>query len=105
MTSTIGDIMDAMVMPPADVLWAAGIEDDAPRTDEAWAKVRRSAITLLEASDLLVLPGRHAVKADDKSPTPASQLTPEQIDALISKDRASWTRFAQKMHDAAMVAL
>lgn len=58
--------MDAEVDPAADALWdsvgtvvaLSGREDRRPRTDEEWRAVRRSAITLVEATNLLVMPGR-----------------------------------------------
>src|SRR5581483_10238924 len=65
-TSTIKDLMDSEVDPSADVLWdsvativsAAGIEEKQPKTPEEWADVRRRAITLVEATNLLMMEGR-----------------------------------------------
>jgi hypothetical protein len=58
--------MLSVVDPSADVLWESvavvstekGTEERKPRTDEEWAKVRAHAITLIEAANLLMIPGR-----------------------------------------------
>ena len=64
--ATVAEIMDSMVMPSAQVLWDAvsvdvtekGTIEKIPQTDEDWATVRWSAVTLAEATNLLVVPGR-----------------------------------------------
>ena len=65
-TATIKDIMDSMVDPSADFLWESvativtrkGTEERRPRTDDDWKMVRRAAITLVEATNLLIMDGR-----------------------------------------------
>src|SRR5262245_43650331 len=77
-TATIKDIMDSMVDPSADVLWesvativsAAGTEERQPRTDEEWANVHRRAVELVEATNLLLIEGRHVAKPGEKSENP-----------------------------------
>jgi hypothetical protein len=74
-TATIKDLMDAVVDPSADVVWlsvttvqsAKGTVDTAPKTDEEWAKVRKGAIALTEAGNLLMVPGRHVARPGEKS--------------------------------------
>src|SRR5262245_22880282 len=74
-TATVKDIMDSVVDPGADFIWdsvetvvsAKGVEEKAPHTDEEWKEVRRHAVMLLEATNLLQIPGRHVAKADRKS--------------------------------------
>src|SRR5687767_13080996 len=69
-TATIKDIMVSVIDPEADVLWnsvativtASGTEEREPRTDEDWATLRRSAIQLVEATNLLRVPGRHVAR-------------------------------------------
>jgi len=112
-TASIKDIMDSLVDPAADVLWesvativsAKGTEERRPRTDEEWANVRRNAIRLLEATNLLVMEGRHVAKPGEKSENPGIELEPEQMEKLINDDRATFIKFAQGLHDAAMPAL
>jgi hypothetical protein len=111
-TATIKDIMDSLVDPGADYIWdsvetvvsAKGVEDKAPRTDEEWKEVRRHAIQLLEATNLLQVPGRHVAKSGEKADDPTVELGPEQIEDLINKDRAAWIKYAHGLHDATMEA-
>ncbi len=111
--ATIKDIMDSMVDPIADVLWESvatlvtskGTEDRAPKTDEDWLKVRRGAITLLEATNLLRMPGRRIAKPGEKSENPAVELEPEEMQALLDKDRETWNKMAHALHAAASEAL
>src|SRR5437773_4605591 len=82
-TATIKDIMDSMVDPGADVLWESvsstvderGITDKAPRTDEEWKDVRRHAVMLVEATNLLLVPGRHVAKPGEKAEDPKVELS------------------------------
>ena len=107
-TATIKDIMDSMVDPGSDVIWdsvetvvsAKGTEEKMPRTDEEWKNVRNHAIMLLEATNLLLIPGRHVAKPGEKAEDPKVELAPEQIETLINQDRASWVKFAHGLHDA-----
>src|SRR5438067_525937 len=101
-TATIKDIMDSMVDPGSDVIWdsvetivsAKGTEEKMPRTDEEWKNVRRHAIMLLEATNLLLIPGRKVAQAGEKADDPKVELAPEQIQTLIDQDRAAFTKFA-----------
>src|SRR5215470_5954495 len=112
-TSTIKDIMDSMVDPGADFIWesvatvisAKGDEDRAPHTDEEWKEVRRRAIMLMEATNLLQIPGRLVAKPHEKSENPGIELEPEKIEELINKDRPAWIKYAHGLHDATMEAL
>src|SRR5918994_4289721 len=85
-TATIKDIMLNIIDPAADVVWlsvtsvqsAEGLVDTAPKTDEDWKKVRSGAITLMEASNLLMMPGRRVAAPGEKSETPGIELEPEE---------------------------
>src|SRR6185503_238536 len=93
--ATIKDIIDSIVDPSADALWhsvasvssAAGFEDRQPRTDEEWATVRRDAIRLVEATNLLVMEGRHVARPGEKAENTGVELEPEKIEKLINDDR------------------
>jgi hypothetical protein len=112
-TATIKDIMDAIVDPSADVVWNAvatvittnGVEERAPHTDEEWADVRRGVIRLVEATNLLVMPGRHVARSGEKSEAPGVELEPEEMEALVNKDRAAWIGRAKTLHDISMELL
>jgi len=111
-TATVKDIMDALVDPGSDYIWdsvetvvsAKGTEEKAPHTDEDWKQVRNHAIMLLEATNLLQIPGRHVAKPGEKAEDPKVELSPDQIEESINKDRASWIKYAHGLHDATMEA-
>jgi hypothetical protein len=112
-TSTIKDIMDSLVDPSADFLWdsvativsAAGTEERMPKTPEEWTNVRRRAISLIEATNLLMMEGRHVAKPGEKAENEEVELGPEEIEKLINEDRTTWVTNAHALYDAAMVAL
>ena len=94
-TATIKDIMDSMVDPGADYIWesvqtivsAKGTENKMPKTDEEWKEVRRHTIMLLEATNLLQMPGRRVAKAGEKADDPKVELSPEQIEEVRSPEQ------------------
>jgi len=113
-TSTIRELMQSMVAPSAQGLWdsvgrisdAKGTRDLEPRTPEEWAAVRRHAISLMESTNLLLIPGRHVardgeqtLKADDA--VPGSELPPAEIEKRINATWAAWTAMAQNLHGTA----
>lgn len=65
---TSQQLMVWVLEPAADVIWdsagtiitAEGRQELAPTTDEGWEEVVRAAATLVEAGNLLMLPGRAA---------------------------------------------
>ena len=111
-TTTIKDLMDGIVDPSADTIWNSvatimttkGTEEKSPHTDEEWATVRRSAMQLLEASNLLQIPGRHVARPGERNEQ-GIELQPEQIETLINQDRQAWITLAHGLHDAATLAL
>jgi len=113
MTTTIRDIMDSLVDKSADVIWDSvativtqdGVEKKQPRTDEEWAVVRRSAVQIIEATNLIVMPGRHVARPGEKAADEKVELPPEEIERLITADRASWVTLSHALHDDATSAL
>ena len=109
-TSTIKDIMDGVVDTNADFLWgsvatitdAKGVVEKAPKTDDDWTELRRHNVGLMEATDLLQIPGRKVALPGEKSSNPQVELSPEVIQTLIDSDRASWIKFTHGLHDATM---
>ena len=105
--------MDSMVDPSADVIWEsvatiitiAGTEEKAPQTDDEWKAVRRGAIRIIEATNLLLMTGRHVARPGEKAENENIELAPEEIEARLTQDRASWITLAHGLHDAGMTAL
>ena len=110
---SVAEIMESMVMPAATALWdAVGVDvtaqgeiDKKPQNDEEWAALRAAAVTLAEATNALVVPGRHAAPAGTVSQNPDSELQPAQIEALLAKERPAWVAHAQILRVTAMQAL
>jgi cytochrome c556 len=113
LTATIKDLMDSEVDPSADYLWESvsttvsrkGIEELRPRTDEDWKEVRRHAITLIEAPNLLMMDGRRVARPGEASENPGIELGPEEIQQIIDGDRATFVERAHALQGAARVAL
>lgn len=111
-TTTIRDLMDGIVDPAADTIWNSvattittkGKEEKEPHTAEEWTTVRRSAVQLLEASNLLQIPGRHVAMPGQRNEQ-GIELQPEQIETLINQDRRAWIKLAHGLHDAATQAI
>ena len=111
--ATIKDIMDSMVEPNGDFVFdsvetiidAKGEHNKMPRTDDEWKAVRRAAVSMMEATNSLRVPGRHVAQAGEKADDPKVELGPEQIQALIDGDQASFNGFAKGLHDAMNEAL
>src|SRR5215831_765456 len=84
---SIEEIMEAIVMPAAQAIWDAvavdvtekGTIEKKPQTDEDWEKLRWQAVTLVESTNLLIVPGRRAAHPGAKSENPGAELEPEQI--------------------------
>jgi hypothetical protein len=112
-TATIKDIMLAIVDPEADVLWnavaiivdASGTEEREPKTDEDWAELRRAAVNLVEAPNLLLVPGRRVARPGEVSENPNIELEPEAMQKLINDDPVTWRKMAYGLQNAMGPAL
>jgi cytochrome c556 len=111
--ATIKDIMDSMVDPSGDFLFESvaeiaderGVTEKAPQTDEDWAQVRRHALVLLEAPNLLAMEGRKVARPHERSKNPQVELQPEDIQKSVDADRPGFIRRAQKLQDSAEMVL
>ena len=109
-TASIQEIMQSEVDPSADYLWesisfvstADGFEQHQPRTEEEWLDVRHKAITLIEASNLLAMQGRHVVEEGKHLEDEGLEgnLTAAQIQQLIDADHSKFVTFAHGLHSA-----
>jgi hypothetical protein len=85
--ASIKQLMESTVHPSAEVVFdsvgtiisASGTEEIAPKNDEQWATVQHSALTLAEAGNLLMMPGR-------------------------AKQDGEWMKLAQGLVDVGMIA-
>src|SRR5687768_9342718 len=109
---TIKDLMLNVIDTNADVVWlsvttvasAEGLVETRPTTDEEWAKVKGAAVTLAEAANLLMIPGRKVAPDDHKSEVPGIELEGHEMDALIAKDPQAFYKHARDLYAAAMIA-
>ena len=110
LTATIKDIMDSVIDPNADALWDSveidatlqGVNRKQPATDDDWKALRRHAIALSEASNLLLMNGRHVAKPGEKAEDERVDLNPEEIETRINDDRASWVKLAHGLQEASL---
>jgi plastocyanin len=112
-TATVQDIMLAMVDPKADAIWNSvatvvtleGTEEKRPQTEEDWIALRHDAITLVEATNLLLMMDRKVAKPGVKSENPGIELEPEDIQKRIEQDPETWKKMVHGLHDASVVML
>ena len=71
-TATFQEVMDSVVDFSSDYIWKAvsttvdkkGVHEMQPRTDEEWHEFRRRAVLLVEAANLIAVPGRKVANGD-----------------------------------------
>jgi len=108
---TVAELMDAVVMREADVVWNAvqyastadGFKTIGPETDEDWDNLLYAAKSLAEVTNNLIIPGRHANQPDAEGGE--GELTPAEIDALIMSQHGAWTSFAAALRASADQAI
>lgn len=106
LTASIRELMDSEVDPAADFLWAsvasistrAGLEERQPHTDEEWLEVRRHAITLIEATNLLIMKGRR-VSATYVPAGGAGELDSNQAQQKIDANHDAFVLLAQRLQE------
>ena len=107
--------MGGMIDPAADFLWESvstvstskGIEEHHPRTDAEWADVRHKALTVIEGANLLMMDGRLVAHPGQKLSEAGGQgdFTPEQSQAAVTAEHATFVAYAQAMLGAAELML
>jgi Cytochrome C' len=113
--ASVIDLMASQVDPAADFLWESvatistekGIEERQPRTDAEWAAVRHKALMVIEAANLLQMDGRVVAHPGQVLSEPAGMgdLTPEQSQAAVNADRATFNAYARAMQNTAEAML
>lgn len=96
--ASIRELMDAEIDPAADVIWESVAvvngEEQQPRTPEEWQAVRRAAITLLEATNLILMDGRPIAPPGVRYPEEAD---PQVLQARLDANRASFVGMTQAL--------
>jgi hypothetical protein len=115
--ASVLELMQEIVDPVGDeifesvsvVITAEGSKETRPRTDAEWFELRNKALTLAEAGNLLKIPRPVAPTKNIPGVTPEmpgpDDLSPAQVEILLKKDRKAFDAFAQRLTDAALVAL
>jgi len=112
-SATVKDLMLHIIDPAGDMVWDSvstiidkgGIRETVPKTDEDWMKVRNGVITLIEGSNLLMIPGRAMARPGEKSVAPGVELEPAEMEELVKKDIPGWQQRARDLHDISVQVL
>ena len=97
-------LMRHLIEPRASTLFAAvgvtadhrGTIEHAPDTEEEWLALRRDAVMLAEAANLLLVPRRRSVAAQDER---------RHLDKMVWRDPETWNRHVLWLAEAAGWAL
>lgn len=111
MVASLKELMASTIDPAADGIWdsvavrstKSGVEYHQPRTPEEWAALRRYTIALIEATNLLVLPGRDAAPPGKRAG--AGELEPAELERRIARQRIQFIAFAAALQITAMQTL
>ena len=110
-TIPITVVMDSIVMPSAQILWDSvavnvtidGIQETKPETDEDWERLRRTAVTLAEAANALMIPGRAVTPKGQEEVDPSDgDLSTAAVEQLLVNERPAWIAHARALHEVAM---
>jgi hypothetical protein len=110
--ASIQELMQAVVDTSADGVWnavetvstKAGTEEHQPRTPEEWVAARNAAITLTEATNLLVIDGRR-VGAKEFPAEANGALDSVHIQQLLDARRPAFNAFALALRAAGLRAV
>ena len=111
--ATVEELMRSMVDPAADAVWDAvvieatadGIVETRPENEGDWLRLRRHALTLAEASNLLLIEGRRIAAPESRSELPGIDLHPDAIQELVDEDWAGWVEAALGLRATSAVVL
>jgi hypothetical protein len=113
--ASVIDLMASHIDPAADALWESvavvssekGLEERQPRTDAEWQDVRYKALAVIEGANLLMMEGRRVGHPGQHLSEPGGKgdYTPDQAQAAIDGDRATYIAYARALQDAASIAL
>lgn len=110
--ASVQELMHSMVDPAADLVWdsvgttvtAKGHDDRKPKTDEEWRHVEGGVITLIEATNSLIMPGRRIVPVNGKMLDEGFDgvLTAVEAQKKLEEQRAVFVEFALSLREVAM---
>ena len=111
--ASIREVMNSVIDPSVDVVWNSvktviddgRMTDHAPAADEDWAEVRRHALIVSEAANLLLMPDRPVAPTGAPSQAPGIELAPEEIRKLIRENPEGWNLYVQALQDSLKLAL
>ena len=112
-SASIQEIMASIIDTNADDVWNSvstiitknGVEERAPHTDEEWKAVRRHAVTLAEASNLLIIEGRKVAAPGASTSDVPAELSATEIQKNISENRQAFIGHATVFHEAVQRAI
>ena len=112
-TATVEELMRSMIDPAADAVWDAvvieatadGIVETRPETEGDWLRLRRHAVTLAEASNLLLIEGRRIAAPESRSDLPGIDLHPDAIQDLVAEGWESWAETSRGLRATSRVVL
>ena len=110
--ATLQELMQSEVDASADNIWDAvetttsksGDENKQPRTPEEWQEVRRNAIVLIEAANLLTVDKRKLSAAPFPAEA-AGALDSAEIEKRIAGNRAAFNQYALTLRQTAQTML
>jgi hypothetical protein len=110
--ATIQELMQAEVDASADAIWDAvetttttsGEENKQPQTADEWQEVRRNAIVLIEAANLLTVDNRK-LSAAPFAAEAAGALDSAEIERRIGANRVVFDQYAATLRQTAQTML
>lgn len=110
---TVQELMLSVIDPNVDPIWNAvsttvtkdGVEEKVPASDEEWAVLRKHAIALIEAGNLLQIPDRQVAVTGASTSIHPVEKDPKAIEALIHKHPTDFALKAQGLQEATKIAL
>lgn len=101
-TASIQELMQYEVDASADAIWDAagttltreGLVEKRPRSDDEWKVLRRHAVVLLEATNLLAIPGRRVALKEFPSDGPGV-FSSQEIEGELARRQQEFDAFAQ----------
>lgn len=110
--ASIREVMTGIIDPSVDAVWnsvktvieGGRMTDHAPATDQDWAEVRRHAVIVSEAANLLLMHDR-PVAPSGATASSDVVLAPEKIRELIEQNRDGWYFYVQALQDSLTPAL